>query len=176
MTTKYSDQGCKVGSKIPPPVFTGGIYRYFPAWQIRLKWQIMVNITFLPQNQGSQTPDFGAEIRPHSQCQKECFFPNFRQKNFFFFFGGGGGVFSIFISYNTIQNILLHRLTISLYIKKKGKFNYWNQSSNGNVIQKDDVKFPNFSQNTANFPNSMGPGPIPKKGCESPENTGKFDF
>ena len=31
------------------------------------------------------------------------------------------------------------------------------------------VKFPNFSQNTAYFPNSMGPGPIPKKGCESPE-------
>ena len=34
---------------------------------------------------------------------------------------------------------------------------------------KDAVKFPNFSQNAANFPNSMGPGPIPKKGCESPE-------
>ena len=28
----------KVGRKIPPLVFTGGIYRYFPAWQIRLKW------------------------------------------------------------------------------------------------------------------------------------------
>ena len=28
--------------------------------------------------------------------------------------------------------------------------------------------FPNFSQNAANFPNSMGPCPIPKKGCESP--------
>ena len=25
------------------PVFTGGIYRYFPAWQIRLKWQILAN-------------------------------------------------------------------------------------------------------------------------------------
>ena len=32
----------------------------------------------------------------------------------------------------------------------------------------DDVKFPNFSQNATNFPNSMAPGPIPKKGCESP--------
>ena len=43
----------KVGRKIPPPVFTGGIYRYFPAWQIRLKWQILANnITFLPQNTG----------------------------------------------------------------------------------------------------------------------------
>ena len=27
-------------------------------------------------------------------------------------------------------------------------------------------KFPNLSQNAANFPNSMGPGPIPKKGFE----------
>ena len=40
---------------IPPSVFTGGIYRYFPAWQIRLKWQILANngnITFLPRNTG----------------------------------------------------------------------------------------------------------------------------
>ena len=45
----------KVGRKIPPLVFTGGIYRYFPAWQIKLKWQywqIMANITFLPRNTG----------------------------------------------------------------------------------------------------------------------------
>ena len=59
--------------------------------------------------QGSRSPDFGAEIRPHSQCQKVCFFPNSRQKIpnlkkkkkkkncfFFVFF-----LFSIFISYNT---------------------------------------------------------------------------
>ena len=39
----------KVGRKIPPRY---GIYRYFPAWQIRLKWQILANITFLPQNTG----------------------------------------------------------------------------------------------------------------------------
>ena len=64
-------------------------------------------------------------------------------------------LFSIFISYNTNTEHI-------------GKFNYWNKSSNGNVIHKDDVKFPNFSQNDANFPNSMGPNPIPKKGCESP--------
>ena len=25
------------------PVFTGGFYRYFPAWQIRPKWQILAN-------------------------------------------------------------------------------------------------------------------------------------
>ena len=50
--------------------------------------------------QGSQSPDFGAEIRPHSKCQKGCFFPNSRQKipnlkkkkkKIFFFF-----LFSIF--------------------------------------------------------------------------------
>ena len=32
----------------------------------------------------------------------------------------------------------------------------------------DNIDFPNFSRNAANFPNSKGPGPIPKKGCESP--------
>ena len=26
-----------------PLVFTGGIYHCFPAWQIRLKWQILAN-------------------------------------------------------------------------------------------------------------------------------------
>ena len=36
--------------------------------------------------------------------------------------------------------------------------------------------FPNFSRNDAIFPNSKGPGPIPKKGCESPESTLKVDF
>ena len=28
--------------------------------------------------------------------------------------------------------------------------------------------FPNSKQNAAIFPNSKGPGPSPKKGCESP--------
>ena len=37
----------------------------------------------------------------------------------------------------------------------------------------DDVKFPSFSQNAANFPNSMGPFPILKKGCESPVKRSK---
>ena len=31
--------------------------------------------------------------------------------------------------------------------------------------------FPILVKNTANFPNSMGPRPIPKKGCESPGNS-----
>ena len=34
-------------------------------------------------------------------------------------------------------------------------------------MHKDHIDFPNFCQN-ANFPNSMGLGPIPKKVCESP--------
>ena len=76
--------------------------------------------------------------------------------------------FSVFHYFVYNKSYIFTILTITLYIKKKGKFNYWNQSSNGNVIHKDDVKFPIFSQNTANFPNSMGPDPIPKKGCESP--------
>ena len=45
----------KVGRKIPPLVFTGGIYRYFTAWQIRLKWQILANggkYNFLPRKTG----------------------------------------------------------------------------------------------------------------------------
>ena len=37
-------------------------------------------------------------------------------------------------------------------------------------MEKDYVKFPKLSQNATNFPNSMGPRPIPKKGCESPVN------
>ena len=36
-------------------------------------------------------------------------------------------------------------------------------------MEKNYVKFPNFSQNAPNFSNSMDRGPIPKKGCESPE-------
>ena len=28
----------------------------------------------------SRSPEFGAEIRPHSQCQKVCFFPKSRRK------------------------------------------------------------------------------------------------
>ena len=31
------------------------------------------------------------------------------------------------------------------------------------------VFFPNFKENTAIFPNSKGPSPSPKKGCESPD-------
>ena len=36
--------------------------------------------------------------------------------------------------------------------------------------------FPNFNQNDAIFPNSKGPGPIPKKGCESPDISDSQSF
>ena len=99
---------------------------------------------------------------------KSVFFSQFQTKNSQFekkkniFFFGSLSLFHII----QILNILYY-----IIYQEKSKFNFWNQSSNGNVIHKDDVKFPNFSQNAANFPSSMGPGPIPKKGCESPEIT-----
>ena len=44
MTPAHSLKTTRQGwAAIPPPVFTGGIYRYFPAWQIRLKWEILGN-------------------------------------------------------------------------------------------------------------------------------------
>ena len=116
---------------------------------------------------------------------KMFFFPTSRQLipnltffSFFFIL-----VLSIFISYMTdtehiVTYLQFHRIieynhtcffSPSLIVHY-GKFNYWNQSSNGN-LHKDHVKFPNFSQKTqkaSNFPNSMGPSPILKKGCESP--------
>ena len=81
--------------------------------------------------------------------------------------------FSIFISYNTNTEHIVTYLQFHTIIEYNHTcfflfLNYWNQSSNGNIIHKDDVKFSNFSQNAANFLNSMGPGPIPKKWCESP--------
>ena len=35
---------------------------------------------FLYTIQGSRSPNFGAEIRPHSQCQKVCILPNSRRE------------------------------------------------------------------------------------------------
>ena len=119
-------------------------------------------------------PILGLKFSPIPKAKMYAF-SQFQTKNsqfeIFFFW------FSIFILYtycyiftisqnNRIQSHLL--LSLHFLIVHYGKFNYWNQSSNGNVIHKEDVKFPNFSQNAANFPISMSPGPIPKKGCESP--------
>ena len=97
-----------------------------------------------------------------SRMPKSMFFFQFQTKNsqidkkkFFFF------LFSIFISYNT--SYIFTILTITLYIKKKVKFNYWNQSSNGNVIHKDDVKFPNLVKTPLIFPIPWAPTPFPKR-------------
>ena len=38
----------------------------------------MLHVTRVVSQQGSRSPKFGAEIRPHSQSQKVCFFPNSR--------------------------------------------------------------------------------------------------
>ena len=67
---------------------------------------------------------------------------------------------------NRIQSHLL--LSLPFFRVHLGKFNYWNQSSNWNVMHKDDVKFPNFSHNAAYLPNSMDSGPTLKKRCDSP--------
>ena len=89
-----------------------------------------------------------------------------------------------FISYNTntehVTNSQFHRIIeynhtcffLPFFLVHLGKFNYWNQSSIGSAMHKDHVKFPNFSQNSANFPNSMGP--IAKKWCESPEGKNRL--
>ena len=36
---------------------------------------IKIKVMFNDRIQGSRSPKFGAEIRPHSQSQKVCFFP-----------------------------------------------------------------------------------------------------
>ena len=129
--------------------------------------------------QGSRSLDFRAKFGPFPNAKKYVFSQfqtknsQFDKKKFFFFFGSPSlfhiiqiqNIFTISQN-NRIQSHLLRSLPF--LIVHYGKFNYWNQSSNGNVTHKDDVKFPNFSRNIANFPHSMCPCPIPKKWCESP--------
>ena len=106
---------------------------------------------------------------------KSMFFSQFQTKNsqfdhkkkkifffFFFFFFCSPSSFHIM----QILTIKLNCLITNNYIiyLEKGKFNYWNQSSNGKVIHKDDIKFPNFSQNAANFSHLHGPRPHSQKG------------
>ena len=52
-----------------------------------------------------------------------------------------------------------------LYVNKKSDYDDMNLAMETSYIRSINVKFPNFSQNAANFPNSMGPDPISKKGC-----------
>ena len=149
------------------------------------KKYFFVLFDYIMYMKGSRSPDFGAVSRPILNAKKYVFpnsrqtIPNLTKKKYW---GGGGGVLHLYFIYykyriycyiftisqnNRKQSHLL--LSLTFLIVHYGKFNNWNQSSNRNVIHKDDVKFLNFSQNTANFPNSMGPCPIPKKGCESPD-------
>ena len=63
--------------------------------------------------QGSQSSDLEAEIRPYSQCQKVCFFPQFRTKKFQFAPPPPPPKKNIFFVVSPfhiiqIQNILLH--------------------------------------------------------------------
>ena len=96
--------------------------------------------------------------------QKSMFFSQFQTKNsqfdkkkfFFFFFLS---LFHIIQIQNILYYIIYQEKKVSLIIG----INLAMETSF------DNVKFPNFSQNAANFPNSIGPGPIPKKGCESPD-------
>ena len=98
-------------------------------------------------------------------------FPNSRQNipNSRFFWG--------VLLFHRIQilNILqFHRIIeynhtcffLPFFIVHLGKFSYWNQSSIGSAMHKDHVKFPNFSQNSAYFPQFRGP-PLPKSGARA---------
>ena len=123
---------------------------------------------FLFDLQGSRSPDFGAEIRPHSQCQKVCFFPNSRQKipnlkkkKFFFFFFFF--LFSIFISYNTnTEHIVLHyisrkKVSLIIGINLAMETSYIRTMSNFPIL----VKTPRI------FPIQWAPAPFPKRGVRA---------
>ena len=125
------------------------------------------NISILP---GLSITRFWGRNSALFPMPKSMFFPQFQtknpsltKKNYFFFFlgGGGGGVLHLYsIKYKFWRlNLIVKLLTITLYIKKKGKFNYWNQSSNGNVIHK--VKTPLI------FPIPWAPAPFPKRGVRA---------
>ena len=59
---------------------------------------------------------------------------------------------------------ICHAVTRHLLVSKMTGYEIFRM---GNVIHMDDVKFPNFSQNAANFPNSMGPASFPKRGVRA---------
>ena len=102
-------------------------------------------------------PILGPKFGPIPNAKKYVVFSQFQTKNsqfdnlfFFFFFGGGGGG-----GVNTEHTILMYCVTylqfrrieynhtcffLPFLIVHLSKFNYWNQSSNGNIIHKDDHK------------------------------------
>ena len=48
----------------------------FVSGQVSMAWSMALRTQELYTWQGSCSPVFGAEIWPHSQCQKVCFFPD----------------------------------------------------------------------------------------------------
>ena len=137
--------------------------------QFRLLFPFLFTLKLFKIMQGSRSTDFGAEILPHSQCQKVCFFPNSRQKipnlkklkkkkKFFFFF-----LFSIFISYNTnTEHIVLHyisRKKVSLIIG----INLATGTSNIRTMS----NFPILVKTPLIFPIPWAPAPFPKRGVRA---------
>ena len=131
--------------------------------------------------QGSQSPDFGAEIRPHSQCQKVCFFPNSRQKIpnftqkkkkkkknffFFFFFLGSPSLFHIIqiltIKLNCLitNNYIIYqekKISLIIGINLAMELSYIRTMSNFPIL----VKTPLI------FPIPWAPAPFPKRGVRA---------
>ena len=81
-----------------------------------------------------------------------------KKKNFFFF----GSNTKHIVTYLQFHRIIEYIITIPFL--KVLTFII------GINLAMENAKLPYFSQNAVNFPNSMGPDPIPKKGCESPDH------
>ena len=132
--------------------------------------------------QGSRSPDFGAEIRPHSQCQKVCFFPNSRQKIpnftkkkkkkkkkinfffffFFFFFFGSPSLFHIIQILKIKLNCLITN-NYTLYIKKRGKFIIGINLAMETSYIRTLSNFPILVKTPLIFPIPWAPAPFPKR-------------
>ena len=94
---------------------------------------------------------FGSGKQTHSQWKKVYIFPKWKLKI-------PNGRFA--------KKIIIY---ISIFCYLPSKFNHSKYNTGHSFIlnfeayfAKQQHKFPNFSQNAANFPNSKGPGPIPK--------------
>ena len=124
--------------------------------------------------QGSRSPDFGAEIRPHFQCQKVFFFPipdkkfPISQKKkkkifffFFFFFLGSPSLFHIIQILKIKLNFLITN-NYTLYIKKRGKFIIGINLAMETSYIRTMSNFPIFVKTPLIFPIPWAPAPFPK--------------
>ena len=75
-----------------------------------------LELTNKVNEKGSRSPKFGAEIRPHSQCQKECFFSQFQMKN------SQSDQVSNFRDSVRFYPIWVFRLRV---LGNKSKYNFW---------------------------------------------------